>query len=166
MESIFTLGFILATGVLLLNGGRIYLAGGVSLLGILLISFTGLADTLLSITQDYTFNVILLQALSLFIFSLPLWWASPKYCTDWKRCLTLLGFILFLLMEWIVTTLYLTNINFSWEYIDVIVNTIALLLIIIPNLKGTANVIHINLSRVGGMFILRGYGLVLLIKGR
>lgn len=153
LVSIFSYGFILAMVVLLLNGGRISFVGGVSLTLVYLVYATGLGDALLSLSPNDNFNVIILHSISMFVYSLPLWWAKPKYCSKVSHCTTLIGFFLLLLMEWIVMVVFDNNISLTtWELltkVDYTVNAIALLIIIIPNIKGALDAICNAILRFG-----------------
>ena len=156
LASIFSYGFILATVVLLLNGGRISFAGGISLAIVYTVYCTGLGDTLLSLTSDNNFNVVLTSVLTLGLYSIPLTQATPKNTKTIRDCSTLVAFVIFFITEYIVMVGH-PVLNSFWVW-DAVANTVALVLIIIPNTKGTYDVISNFILRYTTVHPLRSNG--------
>lgn len=128
-------GLILGAGILLfLSSYKQYniisVLGGVSCSSIVGGSFLGLFDYLLTLQH----GVILLHFLGCFLYSVPLWYAQPKYLKG-TSLITLTVFITLLFLEGVYLLDFLNNTHILNGWVDVTVNLIAFVTLIITNIK-------------------------------
>ncbi len=128
-------GLILGAGILLLLSSYeqhniISILGGISCLSITGGSLLGLFDYLLTLQ----YGVMLLHFLGCFIYSIPLWYAKPKYLKG-TSIITLTVFITLLFLEGVYLIDFLNNTHILNGWVDVTVNLIAFVTLIITNIK-------------------------------